>query len=541
MEPVDLGEKDDRPLAGSDSHVPQEFDEIAYKEAYPDVAAAIKAGVWTSALHHYHVHGASENRLAHHRYIQAAAGGSTAWFPPSSVDRGFITTSGHCLLSGWVSDSDDTPLHQIMIRLDKKVVATTESIARQRRDDANSPETAIKPRLLGFWSHIQLANPADNENDYEVVLFAGPNRRSFILRFLTVTEEELRDVALRSLINAQYFGDAETETFFQLDKGLGLSLIKLNTQIVKRITSGAYRERFGPRRASYSASIIVVLYGDADFLTLQAALFSQCPGYDRYEYIYVSNSLELSDILIKSATTASTIYNISITLVLLPANAGFGAACNVGAAAAESDRIIFLNPDVLPRDNDWPQKHLDVVQHLPPSQTAIFGVPLFYADGSLMHGGMYTEIVGCCSVQAGHVHRRQILRVQHYGKGAPPQSPQYLRARPVTAITGAFMSFDRGWFEHLEGFSPEFIFGHYEDADLCLRSLQAGTPSWVHNISFWHLESKGSKHAPVHDGGRLVNRWNLSEKWGELVKAQLAGKWPVYFQGQGSRQWQENL
>ena len=86
----------------------------------------------------------------------------------------------------------------------------------------------------------------------------------------------------------------------------------------------------------------------------------------------------------------------------------------------------------------------------------------------------------------------------------------------------------RAWFEGLGGFSPRFIFGHYEDVDLCLRSLEAGMPAWLHDIPFLHLESVGATHSPVHDGGRLVNRWYLTTKWCDwLVRNELIGPSPA--------------
>src|SRR5271166_1502031 len=94
--------------------VPEGFDAVAYLQAYPDIAAAVKSGQWKSALHHYQMHGARENRLADKRYVQAATGVSTAGFPPGNVDRGFITSSGQFLVSGWVSDTDEAPIRQII-------------------------------------------------------------------------------------------------------------------------------------------------------------------------------------------------------------------------------------------------------------------------------------------------------------------------------------------------------------------------------------------------------------------------------------------
>jgi GT2 family glycosyltransferase len=507
-----------------------DLDEAAYLEAYPDVAKAVQSGEWTSALHHYRAQGARENRLADSRYTRAVSA-PTPNFPPGWADRALISKAGQCLVSGWVSDSDDAPLRQIVLRQKNEVLGVTRSIARQRRDDVEHAQPSIGTGLLGYWALIQLdQRPITWESDIELLITAGKQRKVFTLRPSAVSEDDFRDDALRVLANAQYFGDPETEAFLQLDKGLGDSLIALNIGVVKRIAQGAYQKRFGVRRARYLGSVVVVLYGKADYLTLQAALFSQCPGYDQYEFIFVSNSPELNDTLIKDATNASCIYGMAITLVLLPGNAGFGVANNVAASAAQSDRILFINPDVLPREPAWPRMHAEVVESLPASQTALFGVPLYYGDGSLMHGGMYIDMHGGCAIQNGRVIRREIMRAEHYGKGAPPGASQYVAARPVPAVTGAFMSFNRGWFERLGGFSPEYIFGHYEDVDLCLRSLQAGTPAWLHNVPFWHFESVGARRAPEHDAGRLVNRWHLTTKWGELVRTELSGRSPLRFE-----------
>jgi len=72
-------------LADLETDAPEGFDEPAYLKAFPDVAEAIQSGEWTSALHHYRVHGVGENRLADKRYILAAIGRSAA-FPAGLAD-----------------------------------------------------------------------------------------------------------------------------------------------------------------------------------------------------------------------------------------------------------------------------------------------------------------------------------------------------------------------------------------------------------------------------------------------------------------------
>jgi GT2 family glycosyltransferase len=214
--------------------------------------------------------------------------------------------------------------------------------------------------------------------------------------------------------------------------------------------------------------------------------------------------------------------------VLLSGNAGFGPANNAGITAALGRRVLVVNPDVFPRQLDWAARHSALCAELPAVQTRLFGVPLYYDDGSLMHGGMYFEIDSAVSLRGDAIDRSRMVRVEHYGKGAPEWSGTYTNARPVPAVTGAFMSADRAWFEHLGGFTDDYVFGHYEDADLCLKSLEQGTPTWLHDLRLWHLEGKGSTRRPHHEGGSLVNRWSFTRRWSQVIAAGLTGPHPTH-------------
>jgi hypothetical protein len=78
----------------------------------------------------------------------------------------------------------------------------------------------------------------------------------------------------------------------------------------------------------------------------------------------------------------------------------------------------------------------------------------------------------------------------------------------------------------LGGFTEDYVFGHYEDADLCLKSMVSGTMPWMHDLRLWHLEGKGSTRRPVHEGGSLVNRWLFSARWAGLIENALLGTHP---------------
>jgi hypothetical protein len=263
-------------------------------------------------------------------------------------------------------------------------------------------------------------------------------------------------------------------------------------------------------------------------LFLQSALFAGGAGFEDYEMIYVSNSPEMAEQLMKDMRTGTQLYGLSQTLVLLPGNAGFGAANNVAVNHASSERILIVNPDVFPRDPEWARKHTEIITSLPKSQTDIFGATLYYDDGSLMHGGMYFEFDVGLSGDRAAMRGHRMVRVEHYGKGAPPWSEEFTQSRPVPAVTGAFISLNRSWYEKLGGFTEDFVFGHYEDADLCLKSISEGVAPWIHDVRMWHLEGKGSKRLPVHEGGSHVNRAIFSERWDDLIAAGLEGRQPSH-------------
>jgi len=460
------------------------------------------------------------------RNILAAEGGV-------SIEKFFVSPDGQCFLSGSLTSLQAADIRNISINRAGALIGTTGKIGRclrVKKGELPDPHRG----LAGFWAIFSLKEPVEAGVKLEVVLAADKERCCPVVT-VVVSDMRLRDLSLEHLADARFYGEPTAEAFFQLDGGVGQSFIDYNYKVVARILDGAYRMRFGTRRVSYDGTIIVCLYGKPDYLMLQAALFSECPGYDGYEFIYVSNSPELCERLASDAAIASRIYGLAITLIMLPGNAGFGAANNAAAAVAETDRLLFVNPDVLPRDAEWPRRHAELVRDLPPRQIKFFGATLYYDDGSLMHGGMYFDVDYGFTIRSGNLLRRDAMRVEHYGKGAPSELMSYHRARQVPAVTGAFMSVDRRWFEKLGGFSRKYIFGHYEDADLCLRSLESGTPTWIHDLPFWHLESKGSAQTPAIIGGRLVNRWFFTSTWHEFVKKEFGERHPKNERNSSSR------
>ena len=515
------------------------FDEQEYLRTYPDVAAAILRGDAASGLEHYQVFGAREGRelpptsadprgkllVSVQPLVRPDISGASP--PANIIDAVRVTKAGGVMIIGWAEDSSDPIDYVRVIGPGWRVVFDGPTLARVRRSDVESVLGLPAAHPFGYFGLIYGGAPINPGSSCKIeVVFSSKIIANHASQPRVVSDEELRNVVLSYLQSVEHFGNPQIKAISALARGSGEQILLLNRSIVNEFTSSPYVERFGIQNKSFAGSIIVCLYGKIQYLFLQAALFSSKPGIENYEFIYVSNSPELSELLLREAKLAVKTYGVSITVVILSGNAGFGAANNIAARFTNTDRILIVNPDVFPRDDDWAQKHTDLLESSPGDRTKLFGVPLYYDDGSLMHGGMYFEIDKGVVFDNAKSVTWQLLRVEHYGKGAPNNSPRFTRSRPVPAVTGAFISMNRDWFEALGGFSVDYVFGHYEDADLCLKSLKQGAAPWVHDLRLWHLEGKGSTRLPVHDGGSTVNRWVFSSRWGDLISAGLSGEDP---------------
>jgi GT2 family glycosyltransferase len=510
---------------------PADFDEAEYLRLNPDVAEVVAAGVLPSGREHYVRYGAREGRRYQPAVAEPAPAASDApgALPGGAVEALRMSPGGGVFVTGWIDDAAD-PLAELLLEGDGwDVDLARVSLARTRRRDVEATRGAAEPYPFGFWSFVDLGRPVPRQATCRLtVRLASGFGRVLLAEVAWVPDADLRDAALAWLVDSDWSDSTHIGAVVALNGGAGAHIVSHNRRITAGIVADPYVERFGPAGGRPKASIVVCLYGRPEYLSLQNALFAGGAGMQDVEFIYVSNSPELADRLLRDARIGSLVHGIRQTLVLLPGNAGFGAANNAATRLAASDRIIACNPDVVPYQPDWAQRHAAVVDALPPAQTALFGVPLYYETGALMHGGMFFEIDTGVVARPGRMATQDLVRVQHYGKGAPPDSAAFLRPRPVPAVTGAFISCRRDWFERLGGFSEDFVFGHYEDADLCLRSLREGVAPWLHDVRLYHLEGAGSTRERVHEGSLLVNRWLFADRWSATLRDGLLGPQPTH-------------
>ena len=511
------------------------FNEDIYLRLNPDVRLAVTAGNFSSGREHFERYGRAEGRpflpaaMPRGRVSVSANPDKTREHvkpPACAIDSVKISASGAILLIGWVNDAQD-PLDCLELYFAGwSVSLDSAALARVRRPDTEAALATGATHAYGLCGFLYAARRLQGSACNALLRFTSGQEVNIMLVAENIDDQEMRKAALEYLATALHFGNAYFARVTAVATGIGAHLIDFNKLLSQRALLAPYVERFGQNNRRYLGSFIVCLYGKSEYMFLQNALFSRQMGIEDYEFIYVCNSPETAEPLLKEARICTHIYGIDMTVICLHANAGFGAANNIATQYANSDRLIIMNPDVFPREPELIRKHSELVESLPANQAALFGAPLYYDDGSLMHAGMYFCADAVPNFSPGGTGHTQVLRVEHYGKGAPPDTMRFLQARPVPAVTGAFISAQKTWFEKLGGFSPDYIFGHYEDADLCLRSLLAGQPAWLHDIKLWHLEGKGSSRQMQHEGGSAVNRWLFTQNWGEHITHGLLGPTP---------------
>lgn len=492
-------------------------EEAAYLQLYPDVARAVRFGLFASALDHYLRYGRSEGRRwpaadrgstagAEHSVVPGAPRHPAAPEFAHNCEVAFVTR-GYLFVNGWADDRADG-LVGIEVVMSERVILR-HAVYRYRREDVETHVSAAFPFEGGFWGMIEA-------REIGPAVSPGLQLRLTSGRTIALTPVKVVRLDLRGLFAAfmaffaerRVLGNAIARSLIELGSGLAPIIAQAHRAIratYARTSEGCYG------RARPLISFVCCLYGAPEFLFLQVAQFARYGSLDKAEFIYVNNSPELEAILHRDAEIAAYLFATSVRVISLNQNTGFSHANNVGIARAHARLVVAINPDVFPTSSNglaalWALSRERL-------RTQVIGGRLFYADGSVMHEGMYCTLDASLSAQVGS----PVCTVEHHRKGFPEREGE-VRKR-VAAVSGALMVARRSVWESLGGFDEDFVYGHYEDADLCLRLKQrGGVVAYEPCLSFWHFEGMGAVHRPEHGGAALYNRWLFSHRWGSELQ-----------------------
>ena len=200
---------------------------------------------------------------------------------------------------------------------------------------------------------------------------------------------------------------------------------------------------------------------------------------------------------------------------------GFVPACNLGAAQAHGDYLVFLNNDTLVSPG-WLDALLAVFTRFP--DAGLVGARLIYPDGRLQAAGGVIWRDGSAA---------------HLGWGDRANAPEYSYVRKVDYCPGACIAIPRTLFDTVGRFSEEFAPAYYEDTDLAFKVREAGREVYYQPAAIIrHVEgvSMGQNALAGFKRFQVLHRQRFQEKWrqaldnhlvngGEPLQARDRGVW----------------
>ena len=488
------------------------FRELDYIERNPDVKKGIDEGKATDGWSHFLKHGIDENRSPKISRDRLSYSGD--------VGRCLVSESGYVAIFGWLGDEGCAGAQWRLFGGDFGVTIPASSIFRYARQDV---EAAYRDGPYDYGFVVFGRTPSKTLLTQPFLLQIQSLTGSFQIKVVpeSATDKRLLDVLLIHLSSCQSHSGLEVGLYHFLSADPGESITQLFQNHVNMHVSKPYVERFRPR--SVKRSFVTVLFGSTEPILMQPMLFRNM-GIDFGEWIFVCNSPEDARDVLRIAKLISDLYDLTITVVAMTDNVGFGAANNVGISFARSDSIYIVNPDVFAMNSQTGPLTRALDERT--LGDAMWGGLLFYDDENLMHSGMFMEhdvFVRSHTYQKKASGRTEehvkLVRVEHFDKGAPFRAENWRQPKVVPAISGAVMAFKRPLFERIGGFSTRYIYGHYEDADLSLRWADANGPVMIDpDLRFVHLEGQGSRSSGgQYRGAQILNRYLFSARHNEAL------------------------
>ncbi len=169
-----------------------------------------------------------------------------------------------------------------------------------------------------------------------------------------------------------------------------------------------------------------------------------------------------------------------VTLVELPTNVGFGRACNLAAERAQTEFLLFLNPDCILGPGAL--AHLVTAAKRYPAAVA-FNPAMRSSDGR------------------DYFKRGSVLlaRDRWHTRTAPSAD------KIVPVLSGAALFVRRAAFEEVGGFDPA-IFLYHEDDDLSLRLARLGDLMFVRDAVVLH---EGGASSPRTTSVAALKGWHM--------------------------------
>lgn len=195
-----------------------------------------------------------------------------------------------------------------------------------------------------------------------------------------------------------------------------------------------------------------------------------------------------------------------IRVLARPANGGFIAACNDGAALARGDHLVFLNNDTVPQPG-WLDALLATFDAV--AGAGLVGARLVYPDGRLQEAGGVVFADG-----SGW----------NYGRFGDPADCRFGYLRDADYLSGAAIALPRALFQQLGGFDTRYAPAYYEDTDLAFAVRAAGLRTLYQPAAIVVHDEGATSGTDVSTGPKAAqvrNRAVFADKWRDALSRQL--------------------
>lgn len=236
-------------------------------------------------------------------------------------------------------------------------------------------------------------------------------------------------------------------------------------------------------------SIIVVAADSGPLLgtCIDSALGSNVP----VEVILVDNASRDGEV---ERTLAAHVQDRRLRVLRNGDNLGFGPACNLGAAHARGDTLVFLNPDCELQAHTIADLRTALGSDV---RLGVLGVTILASDGRPARGNRRRDP----TLRRALASLTGLARLESRwpalaGVEMPPVAA-LTALESVDAVSGACMVLSRTGFARIGGFDEGF-FLHCEDLDLCRRARDAGLRVAIApTIRVTHAQGSSSRCRPL--------------------------------------------
>ena len=260
----------------------------------------------------------------------------------------------------------------------------------------------------------------------------------------------------------------------------------------------------------HAVSVVIPSRDHPEVLERCLASFREKTDYEYYEWIVVDNGSNAQNRSKMAALQQK--YGFAYIYEEMPFN--FSRMCNMGAAHATGDLLLFMNDDIEIIEHSWLRRMTG--QALQPLTGAV-GAKLWYADTqNIQHTGITNLVIGPSHKLITFPDDRDY----YYGRSRV--------AYNMAGVTAACLMVSRDKYKEIGGFDESMAVA-YNDVDFCFKMLEAGYFNVQRNdVVLYHHESL-SRGSDDQDEGKWARL--LTEKENLYVKhPQMQRQDPFYNQ-----------